>query len=712
MNLARCCWPAERLPEALELLARAGKLPVPGVELPAPPPIPSGSAGFLLLERWVESSAECLQLEAEAIEVPYADLEGLIRQAGPALLRVGGGEAPTFLLLVRGRRRHAVLLDLDGRPCRVPVLEIAARLREPVEGPLRPGIDRVLTEAGIPEERRARARGALLRERVAMVRFHGCWILRLTPGAGLVRQLVHTGLHRKLLTFFVAHALQYLLMILAWSVIGRAALEGRIEREWLVAWALLLVTQIAPAQLEAWTQGLFAIGAGALIKLRLLYGALRLDPEAIRSEGAGQLLARVVESSAIESMALNAGFSGVMTLLELCFAAAVIGLGEGGGLRLLLFLSWIVVTLLLAWRYFRRRLGWTRVRVDLTNDLVERMVGHRTRLAQERPSEWHEGEDLHLAHYLERSAELDRAQLALSALLSRGWLLLGLIGLFPVMVKGGGEPTAIAVALGGIMLASKALGSLSSSLGALTGVAVAWQQVAPLFHAAAQRAEEAAPEGAIAASGLSPTPCPGERLLEAHGLTFRYPRRGAAVLAGCDLEVRAGARLLLEGPSGGGKSTLAALLSSLARPESGLVLLRGLDLRTLGTAEWRRRVVCAPQFHQNHVMTGTLAYNLLLGRGWPASSEDLEEAEQLCRELGLGPLLERMPSGIQQVVGETGWRLSHGERSRIFLARALLQQADVVILDESFAALDPGSLRQALQCTLRRAPALLVIAHP
>lgn len=84
----------------------------------------------------------------------------------------------------------------------------------------------------------------------------------------------------------------------------------------------------------------------------------------------------------------------------------------------------------------------------------------------------------------------------------------------------------------------------------------------------------------------------------------------------------------------------------------------------------------------------------------------------VCRELGLGSLLDRMPSGLDQVVGETGWQLSHGERSRIFLARALLQRADLVILDETFGALDPLTLKSCVDTVFARAPALVVIAHP
>jgi ATP-binding cassette subfamily B protein len=97
---------------------------------------------------------------------------------------------------------------------------------------------------------------------------------------------------------------------------------------------------------------------------------------------------------------------------------------------------------------------------------------------------------------------------------------------------------------------------------------------------------------------------------------------------------------------------------------------------------------------------------------WRHTDDDLREARELCLELGLGPLLERMPAGLDQMVGETGWQLSQGERSRVFLARALLQGADMVVLDESLAALDPENLQQCLECVLRRAGTLLVIAHP
>jgi ATP-binding cassette subfamily B protein len=111
-------------------------------------------------------------------------------------------------------------------------------------------------------------------------------------------------------------------------------------------------------------------------------------------------------------------------------------------------------------------------------------------------------------------------------------------------------------------------------------------------------------------------------------------------------------------------------------------------------------------------MAAPLQFNLLMGRNWPLAPGDAEAAWDVCQELGLGPLLDRMPAGIMEMVGDTGWQLSQGERSRVYLARAILQDAPLVILDESFAALDPETLETCLNCVLRRAPSLMVIAHP
>ena len=157
---------------------------------------------------------------------------------------------------------------------------------------------------------------------------------------------------------------------------------------------------------------------------------------------------------------------------------------------------------------------------------------------------------------------------------------------------------------------------------------------------------------------------------------------------------------------------MVSLLNGLRRPTSGTLLFEGVDPMSLGAEAWTRRVATAPQFHENHVFTEVFAFNLLMGRRWPPAAGDWEEAEAVCEELGLGPLLGKMPGGMNQLIGDTGWQLSHGERSRLYLARALLQGGELVLLDESFGALDPDNLRRALTCARKRAESLIVIAHP
>ena len=106
--------------------------------------------------------------------------------------------------------------------------------------------------------------------------------------------------------------------------------------------------------------------------------------------------------------------------------------------------------------------------------------------------------------------------------------------------------------------------------------------------------------------------------VELRGVRFRYPSRAKAVLEDVDLVIRKHDRVLIEGPSGGGKTTLAALLTGTRKPDSGLVLVGGLDQHTIQEPELRRAIASAPQFYKNHVFAESLAFNLLLGRAWLA----------------------------------------------------------------------------------------------
>lgn len=702
-------WSAPQLPQAMEALAAiSGMKPRSGS-------ISNDSGADSLppaaVEKWIQENATWFGLEAERVDVTYDVVDQMLGQAGPAVVeipaRIPGRDKPEFLVLLGDGKPVSVLApDLSTR--NVSPVWVRSRLVASLEEPLSRAVQPLIEMAGIPLQRRERARAALIRERLRNTTVTSFWKLRVPPGTSFAHQVREARLPSRFVGLILANFGEYALWILSWWLIGKGALEGTFDRGWLLAWALLLLTIVPFRLLSTWLQGVVSIGVAALLKRRLLYGALRLTPEEIRMQGVGQFLGRVLESEAVESMALSGGFSALISIIELLAAMFVLSWGSAATVLCLLLVAWVLLISYLGYDFYLRRKSWTDSRLGMTHDLIERMVGHRTRMVQESSTHWHDGEDEQLNRYLQVSRNVDRSELRLIALAPRGWLILALLGLTPAFAHGTNSPENLAIAIGGILLAYRGFKRVATSLWQLEDAAISWKQVSPLFEAGVRPEPVGIP---LLRSGLEPK-TDGFNLVEAQDLTFRYQDRGEPVLRKCSFSIRPHDRILLQGHSGDGKSTLASLLIGMRTPQSGLLLLNGLDWQTLGMDGWRRRIVSAPQFHENHVLTETFAFNLLMGRGWPPTQKDMGEAEEICRELGLGDLLDRMPAGLLQMVGETGWQLSHGERSRLFIARALLQRASMIILDESFAALDPETLRRSLQCVLKRAPALMVIAHP
>jgi len=702
-------WPAARLGEALEALAREYGL-VQETEKTPVAPAAAVQKDEEAAGRWLIAAADGLGFEIEPEETTYPKLPAVLADAAPALLRLPGEDGGRFLAILKSDAKTLSVIATNRDILKLSTEAVRAAFCADAEAEVIERLDPFLDGAGLSGRRRARARQALLEEQLGETRLRGCWYLRLSPGASFYRQLKYTGVPGLLAVLVGSHAIQSGLILFAWWMVGKGALQGRFEPGWILAWALMLLTLVPFRMLAAWLQGLIAISAGGLLKRRLLHGALRLDPEEIRSQGIGQLLGRVAESELIESLALSGGFLALFAGIELIIAAAVLEAGAGGVLHVVLLAAWIGVALWFGWRYRRHLDGWGQARLHLTHDLVERMAGHRTRMAQEDPARWHEGEDQNLEGYMDRSVVLDQAAARLLTLVPRGWLVVSIAWLAIPFCSDTAGTVSLAIGLGGTLLAWQAVAKLASGLWFLGGATVAWQQVAPLFHAAGRTVHQGDPTLASIAGMDSD----GEdrTLLEAKELVYRYPGRTTPVLQGLTATVKSGDRILLQGTSGSGKSTFSTILAGLRNPDGGLLTLHGLDPQTLGAAGWRRRVVAAPQFHENHVLIGTFAYNALMGKDWPPRLSDLKEAYAICDELGLGPLLERMPAEMFQMVGESGWRLSHGEKSRLYIARALLQGADVVILDESFGTLDPENMKKALLCVFKRAKTMLVVAHP
>ncbi|MFA5885642.1 MAG: ABC transporter ATP-binding protein [Acidimicrobiia bacterium] len=198
---------------------------------------------------------------------------------------------------------------------------------------------------------------------------------------------------------------------------------------------------------------------------------------------------------------------------------------------------------------------------------------------------------------------------------------------------------------------------------------------------------------------------PADGALTVDHVSFGYG--GELVLHDVELEIAAGERIALVGPTGAGKSTLAKLIARFYDPREGVVSFGGVDLRNATLASLRERIVVVPQ--EGFLFHGTIRDNVRIGRP-SASNADVEDA---LSELGILERFKALPDGLETEVRERGSRLSAGERQLVSLARAALADPAVLILDEATSNLDPGTERAvelALeQLTERRT--VIVVAH-
>jgi ATP-binding cassette, subfamily C, bacterial CydCD len=191
------------------------------------------------------------------------------------------------------------------------------------------------------------------------------------------------------------------------------------------------------------------------------------------------------------------------------------------------------------------------------------------------------------------------------------------------------------------------------------------------------------------------------------GLTVSYPGRPDPALDDVSLHVEAGEVLALAGPSGCGKSTLLGVLLGFVASEPGAVRVGGVDLAELDAGAWRARIAWVPQ--RPHLFASSIAENIRLGRQ-DASEEELAAAVAAA---GLGDVINRLPDGLDTVLGERGAGLSAGERQRVALARAFLRDAPLLLLDEPTANLDGQTEQQVLEAVQRLSVGrtVILVAH-
>jgi ATP-binding cassette subfamily B protein len=182
--------------------------------------------------------------------------------------------------------------------------------------------------------------------------------------------------------------------------------------------------------------------------------------------------------------------------------------------------------------------------------------------------------------------------------------------------------------------------------------------------------------------------------IELRGVRFSYPgpRRSREVLRGVDLRVRAGEAVAIVGRTGAGKSTLANLLPRLFDPTEGEIWIDGREIRTIPLATLRRSLGVVPQ--DPFLFSTTLRENIAYGL---ADGEELDRRIAAAAEIaGLSPDLERLPDGLETLVGERGVALSGGQKQRVTLARAVAVDPKILILDDAFSSVDGETERRIL----------------
>jgi thiol reductant ABC exporter CydD subunit len=275
------------------------------------------------------------------------------------------------------------------------------------------------------------------------------------------------------------------------------------------------------------------------------------------------------------------------------------------------------------------------------------------------------------------------------------------------------------VALVAVAVGLRLLGGQLSLATALFVLILAPEAYLPLrvlganHHASAEGMKAAEEVFAVLEQPLPPrgsctdVPDPSRSPLRIDNLEVLYPNRILPALSGVNLEVGPGEVVAIAGPSGSGKSTLLSVLLGLSPAWTGSVSVGPVSLADLDPDIWRTKIAWVPQ--RPHLFARSIADNIRLGSP-EATDEDVRAA---VADAGLDALVERLPAGLETLLGQEGAGLSTGERQRVALARAFVRHAPLLLLDEPTANLD-GRTEESVLRAVRRLTAgrtVIIAAH-
>jgi len=556
-------------------------------------------------------------------------------------------------------------------------------------------------------------------------------LLRLLPYLGRDRRRLSLTL-LLLIPLAFAGAVQPLLVGQAISVLRReptmAWLRGlpvpQAIHSIVVLLLLAVLTRLCLQGLQSFNVQLVGQRLTARIRDDLFSHALALSLRFHDRTPVGKLLTRLTSDVDALAEVFGSGAVGVLADLVTLVVIAVTMISIEWRMGLLLLFSQLPVTIGIIWLQGRYRKANYRVREELGQlnaDLQENLQGLEVVQMFRR-------EAVNSANFAVTTAAYKGAvngtifyDSSISAFIE--WVALSAVAV--VLALGGWLVTSQAIGLGTLttfILYSQRLfdplRQLAERFTQIQGGLTAVERIGELLEepieiadspqvAAALKVDAAADRAALAAAGNAPRPKPLIRAAEVifDDVCFAY-RPDEPIIENLSFRIAPGEHVALVGPTGSGKTTVIRLLCRLYEPQQGRILLDGVDIRELSITSLRQRLGVVLQ--DTFLFSGNVADNLRLDAD--ISSDTLA---RLCAELGLDPLLARLPDGLATELRERGGNLSSGERQLLAVARVAIRDPAVLVMDEATAFMDPSTeaaLQRDLDNLLHQRTAI-VIAH-
>lgn len=449
------------------------------------------------------------------------------------------------------------------------------------------------------------------------------------------------------------------------------------------------------------------VGEGVVADLRKkLYGHL-LDLPVPFFDGhkTGEITSRLTADVATVQAAVSQGAAQLVSQAVTLLGASVVLFVINA--RLTLVMLAVIPPVIIAGALFGRRLR--KISTRFQDRVAEANADAEEALGGIRVVKSFTAEDLERGRYgraIDDSFRLGRARAIARALFVPSMILALFLGVAVVLWYGGRQVLMGALAPGDLVAFLMLMLFVAGSVGTFTGLYSQLQEAVGASQRIFELLDLPGDPVTPSAGGGARREARGRVAFE--GVSFGYGGRGdTLILDGIDLVAEPGEVIALVGPSGAGKSTLVSLLPRFYDPLAGRIVLDDRDLREIELSELRSLLAMVPQ--ETHLFSGSVDENIRYGR--PSASES--EVQAAARAANAHEFVSEFPEGYRTTVGERGVKLSGGQRQRLAIARALLKDPRILILDEATSSLDSESeaLVQAALERLMAGRTTFVIAH-